>query len=389
MNARRTVLRVITRMNVGGPSRHVRLLMRGLPATVFEQKLVVGTPARGEEEFPWVDALQPLRVAQLVRQPSPWHDFSALSSVERIIRDLRPAIVHSHQAKAGLIARLAARRVGGLVTVHTFHGHTFEGYWGRMKGRILLGVERWLARRTTALIAQSESQAVEIGRHLGSAVRGRLHVIPPAVDPEVIDDGATTVEPAVLRERWQLEGCFVIAWVGRITEVKDPGALLRILARARNRGATRLAVLVVGGGSEAAERAMQDEIDALDLRPCIRWLGVRRDVASVYRVADLVVMTSRNEGTPQVVLESLAFGTPVMAFDVGGIRDLEGDGSLVERIEPRNEEAFAQRLLAAIARGTLSPGTREAEGQRLRREFAPERLCERMVRLYDALDRST
>src|SRR5437870_5256064 len=130
------ILRVIARLNMGGPALHVAYLTAGLDERGYDTTLVAGTLARGEDSMAFVaDQLQleVERIPELQRELSPLRDMRAALRLARVIRRERPQILHTHTAKAGAVGRLAALLAGDArppIVVHTFHGHVLRGYFG-------------------------------------------------------------------------------------------------------------------------------------------------------------------------------------------------------------------------------------------------------------------
>lgn len=370
------ILRVITRLNVGGPTFHVRILHDGLPRDRFEERLLAGRPAEGETEPDFVGDLAPVRIASLGREIAWSEDRRALAAIRREIKDFRPHLVHTHHGKAGLLGRFAARSEG-VPTVHTYHGHTFHGYFSGIRGRLVTAAERFLARRTDAIIAQSPSQRDDLVRVLGAATAGRIAIIPPAVDFDRLDRGRAAVAP---RPSGRPP---TVAFIGRIVPVKRAEVVVAAVRAAANRRAERVKLLVAGSGSVADlapfDRAVASVADRVD----VERLGQVDDVAAVLDRADVLVLASANEGTPLVLIEALARGVPVVSSDVGGVRDLVGDWPLARVV---NGDAAA--LGAAIAGFLGAPpadALRASVAAAVRIRHAPERLCRDVAALYDGL----
>src|SRR5262245_61159143 len=172
------VLRVFSRLNIGGPAVHVILLTAGLAGRGYQTRLVVGQEAPREGNLLDLAAAKGVsceRLPGLGREIHPWNDARALWNLRRAIRAFRPDVVHTHTAKAGLLGRLAARLERVPVTVHTYHGHVLSGYFGRVKTRAFRALEAWLAGSTSALVTVSESVRQDLAAH-GVAAAERIRV---------------------------------------------------------------------------------------------------------------------------------------------------------------------------------------------------------------------
>jgi glycosyltransferase involved in cell wall biosynthesis len=363
------VLRIIGRLNVGGPARHVLRLDAPLRRRGWRTVLATGSPDPGEGDLldeARAAGLDVRVVPELRRDVHPARDARALLALRRLVRELRPDVVHTHTAKAGVLGRLAAGAVSPApARVHTFHGHVLAGYFGPLRSALWRSIERALARRSDALIAVAPQVRDELVQHHGVGRREQYRIVPPGVDFErVRPDPAGGAE---LRARLGLARDAVLAGcVGRLAPVKDTGALLAAFAAARER-CPRLALLVVGDGPDAARLA-----PAL-AAPGVAWLPPRRELCDVYAALDLLLLPSRAEGCPQVLVEALAAGVPVLASAVGGVPWLVRDGVDGRLVPPGDATALAgvlaelacddaqrRRLGAAAARTDLAAHSAEA-----------------------------
>jgi glycosyltransferase involved in cell wall biosynthesis len=380
------ILRVIARLNVGGPALHVTYLARGLAERGYETTLVAGDVARGEESMAFVAdraGVQVVRLPGLSRELSPVRDALAAWRLAKIIRRVRPDVVHTHTAKAGAVGRAAAL-LSGLrrrpVVVHTFHGHVLRGYFGHAGTLLFRAIETVLARATDRLVAVSPEVRDALVA-LGVAPERKFSVIRLGIElePRVAFDGDTTE----LRRRHGIPSdAFVVGWFGRMTAVKRTDDLLTTLAALREDGVEAL-LLLVGDGADRVN--LEQRAHELGLaRQCL-FLGYQEDVAPWYAVCDAVVLTSASEGTPVTIIEALAAGRAVVATAVGGVRDVVDDGETGYLVPPGDTEALAERL----GRLVRDPAQREAMGregrERVLRRYAVERLVGDVDDLYQEL----
>lgn len=313
-----TVLQVCTRLNVGGPARHLDGLARELPER-YRTEVAAGPIPRAEGSLP-VHA--PTFSVPMLRRPAPSTDLAAYRRLRDLIATRRPAVVSTHTAKAGVVGRLAAARAADPpVTVHTFHGHLLVGYFPPAVRRAIVEVERRLARRTDALIAVSPEVRDEL-LGVGIGDPDRWHVLPIALDlaPFAARASGRHRGRGELRARLGLApGTPLIGAVGRLAAVKDLGVLLRAA-----RELPEVHVALVGDGPERA--ALTDLAHELGVADRTHITGWWQDVAPVYADLDVVVLTSRNEGTPSALIEASAAGRPIVATDVGGVRHVLDGG---------------------------------------------------------------
>lgn len=380
------VVRVIARLNVGGPAQQAIQLSVAL-ADSFPTVLAFGEVARGEADMSGQAAARGAtirRVKGLGRRIHPLDDLRAFLHLYRLMREIRPQIVHTHTAKAGTVGRLAALAARVPIRVHTFHGHVFRGYFGRWTTRIFIWIERVLARATTAIIAISESQRSELVEEFRICQSDRVRVVPLGLEL----DRFSAERGGPLRDEFRREldvgAEAVISIVGRLVPIKNHDLFLQVAARLVRSG-RRCVFVIVGGGPE--DSRLRDRTRDLGLEKHVRFLGWREDVERVYAGSDLVVLTSNNEGTPVCLIEALAAGLPVVATNVGGVCDVLDDGRLGVLVPPEDPEALADAISDLIDR----PEQRRDLG-RLGRESAPvrygaRRLAEDMEDLYNSLAR--
>ncbi len=379
------VLRVIARLNVGGPALHVSYLARGLAERGYETTLVAGDVGRGEESMEFVAdqaGVEVVRLPGLVRELSPLRDLVATVRLAQLIRRLRPDIVHTHTAKAGAVGRAAAVLAGlrRPVVVHTFHGHVLRGYFGRTGSLVFRAIEMALARVTDSLVAVSPEVRDELAG-MGVAPASRFTVIRLGIElePRVHCDE----DPIELRQRYGIgRDRFVVGWFGRMTAVKRTDDLLASLASLRERGVDAL-LLLVGDGIDR-DRLEQLAHDRGLAKACL-FVGYQEDVAPWYAMCDVVVLTSANEGTPVTIIEALAAGRPVVATKVGGVPDVVEEGVTGFLVRRGDTHAVAERLelLARDEGRRLSMG--ETGRQRTLDRYAVPRLVDDVDALYREL----
>ena len=365
------VLRIISRMNVGGPAWQVSVLTRGLDQNRFQSLLLAGELEDGEGDF--LELRDPdlpvTKIPVLRRSIRLGDDLRALVAIRRAIKQLRPDIVHTHTAKAGLLGRLAAVTCRVPLRVHTFHGHLLHGYFGPATSRMLLTIERVLARRTTALVAVGQ----QVRNDLIQAKVGRLSqytVIPPGVEkPEVLDKASARVQLGL-----PVEGP-IILFVGRLTAIKRPDRLIKAMELVLEHRPD--AVLgVVGEG----ELLTTTERLAEPLGPAVRFLGWQPDIAALYAAADCVVLTSDSEGMPVTLIEAAFAGVPGVTTDVGSAGEVVLDG-LTGLVVEANAEAVANGLIL-ILENDLCFRMGEAAKERAEAVFSTTRLVSAHEALY-------
>ena len=371
---RAVVLRAITRLNIGGPARQALLLTEALEDS-FPTILVAGEPDFSEGELN--DPAVPVRRIALKRKIDPWSDMHAYRSLRRLIDANGIQIVHTHMAKAGTVGRMAATRASRPpATVHTFHGHVLQGYFSRPAERFFLGIERALARRTDTLVAVSEEVRDEL-LDLGIGRPEQWRVIPLGFDLSSLL--SVSGHSGVLRSRLSLdEETFLVAVLGRLAPIKDHVTLVQAMAQVP---AAHLAILGEGETKPAIERAARD----LGISSRIHFMGWITDVASAIADADVVALTSRNEGTPVSLIEAGAAGRPVVSTAVGGVRSVVRDGSTGFVVPPQDPRAAADAINKLLADRTLAERFGSAGRTHVAGRFSKERLIADVRELYEHL----
>ncbi len=387
-SSRTRVLRIVTRLNIGGPAIQALTLSARLGDRGFDTTLVHGQLGPGEGDMRTLlpsPSVTEVFVPSLQRAINPVQDAIAFFKLLGVMRRVRPMIVHTHMAKAGALGRLAAIAYNALAghgqrarLVHTYHGHVLEGYFSERTTAVFLRMERWLARRTDALIAVSPLIRKALLDDLGIGVAQRFHVIPLGFDLEPFA-AITDAFRAEARRQLQLPDAPIVCWVGRLTAIKRPHLFLET-ARLVAERVPQTMFLVAGDGELRGQ--VEEGVRALGLGDRVRLLGWRGDLARIYAASDVFVLTSRNEGTPVALIEAMASGIPGVVPDVGGIRDVVPDRSLGVVVE----DATVESLAAEICWLLRSPADRRSIGEAAQKSaiqrFGFGRLANDIASLY-------
>lgn len=388
MNAETTkILRVIARLNMGGPALHVAYLTAGLRERGYDTTLVAGTLGRGEDSMAFVAEglnVDVVSIPELGREISPVRDVLATLRLAALIRRERPRILHTHTAKAGTVGRVAALLAGRArppIVVHTFHGHVLHGYFGPLRSRFFRLLERWLAAHTTVLVAVSPQVRDDLVA-LGVAPAAKFVVVRLGIELEERVGGAQDGRAETRRYLGIPQDRFAVGWVGRMTAVKRTDDVLDGFLQLRERGIDATLCLV-GDGPDRPH--LEQRAHELGIMRDTLFLGYQEDVGPLYAAFDALVLPSGNEGTPVSVIEALAAGTPVVATRVGGVPDVIRDGEDGFLVEPGASDELAERL-AELAR---DPSLRERLGaagrERVLPRYAVGRLVDDVDRLYRSL----
>jgi glycosyltransferase involved in cell wall biosynthesis len=383
-NKRIKILRILSRLNVGGPAIHVVNLTAGLDPVRFDQLLVVGSesPAEGSMlDYALFHGVRPHVISEMVTAFSLTpRDAKALAKLYSLICRERPDIVHTHTTKAGFLGRLAARLAGVSIIIHTYHGHPLHGYYGPVRNWLLRRMERLLGCFADRLVTVSEQVKSELVAY-GVAAAEKISVIPLGLDldPFLRSRGQ---RGKFRREMALAEDIKLVGIVGRIFPIKNHSLFLEsaALISAREPGAR---FVIVGDGVLRPD--LQRQARDLGIADRVLFTGWRRDLPRIYADLDILVVSSDNEGTPVSAIEAMAAGCPVVATRVGGLPDLIDDRRTGRLVPPRDANALASAVLDLL----LDPGAARELGRNamevVRKRFTETRLIGDMDHLYSQL----
>jgi glycosyltransferase involved in cell wall biosynthesis len=381
------VLRIIARLNIGGPAYHVSLLSGRMDRERYSTLLVHGEVGPGEESFAGLardEGCETAQVPTLGPEVNPRADVRTLRELIRLIRRIRPDIVHTHTAKAGALGRLAvvlARPQPRPLVIHTYHGHVLEGHFGPRKTAAYRAIERQLARVSDCLIGVSQATVDDLVR-LGIAPREAFRVVPLGLDlgrfARVTDD-----DGAEFRERAGAgSDDLLLTCVCRVVPHKRVDLPIRAVARLRETH-PRLRLAVVGDGTH---RPVLEQISReLGVSDRVTFMGYLRDVAPVAAAADIAVLTSdSDEGTPVSLIEAAAAGVPAIATPIGGVAEVVPPGTGV-LVPPGDEERLAEAIAQLAADVELRRRMGRAGSAHVLERYAVERLLHDIDSLYGEL----
>ena len=324
------VLRLIARLNIGGPAIHVNLLTKGLDSKRFKPMLIAGkiSPTEGDMSYLF-DSMdtKPVIFSELQRDISVKMDLMAFLRIFNKLREEKPDIVHTHTAKAGSSARLAVLMYNlfygkQVKTVHTFHGHVFEGYFSKEASLIFVWIERLLAMLTDVIIAISDTQRKDLTEKFHIAPGKKIKTI------ELGFELAPFLKNGFLKGQFRgkfgiSDDTLLIGIVGRLVPIKNHRMFFQAARLFINQNpALKVKFMVVGDGE--LRRELEAYCRQLRLIRHVIFCGWIRDVHLVYADLDILALTSLNEGTPVSIIEAMASSVPVIATDAGGVLDLLG-----------------------------------------------------------------
>ena len=405
------IVRVIARLNVGGPAKHVVWLSK-LQAPNWESLLVAGTVPPGEDDMGYYASelgVTPIFVPEMSREISV-NDALTVWKLYQLFRRERPDIVHTHTAKAGTVGRVAGffyrwltpktliGRPRACYFVHTYHGHIFHSYYGPLKTRVFLLIEKILAKLgTDHIVVLSEQQRREINEEFGVGNPRQFSIIPLGIDLRVFADWQERGQS--FRAEFELGvDDILVGIVVRLTEVKNHELFLRAAALFKNEFAkpgSSVRFVIIGDG--ALRNELQQQAQSLGVADDVIFTGSRRDLEHIYPALDIVALTSRNEGTPLTLIEAMANARPVISTAVGGVVDLLGEPlansdrgpfQVCQRgisVSPDDAHGFAAGLARLVDDATLRRETGARGLQFVTRQYSKERLLKDIETLYRGL----
>ena len=386
------VLRIINRFNIGGITYNVSYLSKYL-APEYETLLVGGPEEEGEDSSLYIPeslGLKPIVLYQFQREINPLADYKAYKEIKKIIKEFKPDIVHTHASKAGAIGRLAAIHCKVPIIIHTFHGHVFHSYFGKLKTSFYKTIERYLAKHSTAIIAISNKQTKELSDEFKIVPKHKIHVIPLGFDLRrfTLNKGQNRKE---FREKYNLNNDqLAIGIIGRLAPIKNHNLFIESIAHIKKQGNINFKAFIIGDGDS------RDSIIESCKMNGVSWSNNAKENANIIFTSwitniewalhglDIVTLTSLNEGTPVSIIEAQAAGKYVVSTNVGGIEDvLHPDCGLLS--ETHDKKAFFKNLNSACHLNHASLISSEKGENWALSKFSYTRLVKDMSLLYNQL----
>lgn len=386
------VLRIINRFNLGGISYNVSYLSKYLPED-YETLLIGGPEEAGEESSLYIPeslGLKPTLLLQLRRSINPLNDYFAYKKIKKIIREFKPDIVHTHASKAGAIGRLAAIHGGVPVIVHTFHGHVFHGYFGPFITGVFKLIERYLAKKSTAIVAISEIQKKELSELHRICAPEKIQVIPLGFDLKRFAENVAG-KRNVFRNKYALtEDVIAIGIIGRLAPIKNHFLFIDAIDYVSKNTSRKIKAFIIGDG-ETREQ-LSNYLDQKQLsyaanaqtEALFTFTSWIKEVDVALAGLDLVCLTSKNEGTPVSLIEAQAASKFVITTNVGGIKDiLHPECGLLS--ESEDLESYRNHLLFAVTNFETVSAKAGMASEEVIQKFSYNRLCSDMEHLYERL----
>lgn len=390
------VLRIINRFNLGGITYNVAYLSKYLP-TDYETLLIGGPEEENEESSLYITnhlELKPVIIKELKREINFKNDFLAYKKIKQIIREFNPDIVHTHASKAGAVGRLAAIHCKVPVIIHTFHGHVFHSYFGRLKTFFYKSIERYLAKRSTAIIAISEIQKKELCEKYKICTREQTHVIGLGFDLKKFTEN-TDFKRKQFREKYALnDDEMAIGIIGRLAPIKNHELFISAVEHVANASIKKVRAFIIGDGETKqqlvgfinSKKLSYTELEkSKALFTFTSWI-TEIDVALAG--LDIIALSSKNEGTPVSLIEAQAAGKFIVTTNVGGVADIlnRNNGFLCNPDKPND---FSENLLKAVNEFETLNKISGNEKDTIIKKHNYLTLCKNMTALYNNLLKKT
>ena len=387
------ILRIHNRLIVGGPSHNVTLLTAYL-SPEFETRLLVGKKDPAEKDATYIAqrlGLKPIEIAEMRRSILPCNDIIAYFKIKKIIREFKPDIVHTHASKSGAIGRLAANSCNVPLIVHTFHGNVFHSYFNGFLTSLIIRIERFLAKKTDAIVAISDSQRKELTDVYKIAPPEKIFTIALGFNLEKfsVDQDA---KKEVFRNKYGFDkNDIVVGIIGRLVPVKNHEMFLEVAALIKANSNKNIRFVIIGDGEsrtliekKAAELNLSYSyfVSHPKVTTDILVTSWETEIDQALAGIDIIVLTSHNEGTPVSLIEAQAAYKPVVSTNVGGIEDIVQHGETGFITEAGDTASFAQHIQTLID----NPQLREQMGKKgyenVIKRYSKQRLITDMKHLY-------
>jgi glycosyltransferase involved in cell wall biosynthesis len=388
------VLRIINRLNLGCPTFNAAYLTKYL-APDFDTLLVSGMKDAAEESSEFIVKnldLHPVYMPEMYRELNPFRDYKSYYKLRKIIDEFKPDIVHTHAAKAGAVGRLAAIHSGVPVILHTFHGHVFHSYFGSVKTRMFLEIERYLAKRTTKIIALSELQCNELVNDFKIAPQDKFAIVPLGFDLNKFETDKDQKRKKFRKEYNVADDEIAIGIIGRLVPIKNHELFLQALAIIKRKTTTKIRVFIIGDGEQRSNIETlaktlnlpfnNNNLAEPNFLTFTSWI---KDIDVSNAGLDIIALTSKNEGTPVSLIEAQASGKPIVSTAVGGIENIVLPNITALLSGKEDVDGFAQNLLLLIENDKLRAKMSKAGSDFVREKFSYLRLCKDMKDLYISL----
>ncbi len=390
------VLRILNRFNVGGPTHNATYLTKFL-SPEYETKLIAGKKLDSEASSEYIlkkYSIDYFIVKNMNRSLNLVKDIKAFIEIRRIIKEYKPDIIHTHASKSGALGRLAAISLKVPIIIHTFHGHVFHSYFGKLKSYMYVLIERYLAKKSSAIIAISDLQKKEISKDFRICPPEKISVIPLGFDLDKFQKNVVEDRSAFRNEFMLSDDLIAIGIIGRLTSIKNHELFIKSIHQVLPMIKNRIKVFIVGDGEDKEDllnlsRSLNlsfGTINKKNKNALIQFISWRSDMTAVYAGLDIVALTSLNEGTPVTLIEAQAAKKPIVSTDVGGVRDIVTKDKTGLISDSKDINGFTNNLKKLIENKDLRDSLGAAGYENVYEKFNYRRLVSDVKSLYNRLE---
>lgn len=393
------VLRIINRFNLGGPTFNAAYLTKYL-SDDFETLLVGGDKDDTEESSTFILdqlGLNPIIIPEMRRDIGMKEDKIAYQKLKQIIKEFQPDIVHTHASKAGTLGRLAASKCKVPVIVHTFHGHVFHSYFGKTKTMLFKNIERYLARKSTAIIAISDIQKNELSTQHKICKKNKIKVVPLGFDLSRFQENIEEKRKS-FREFYKIEADEIaIGIIGRLVPIKNHKLFIDAINILKTKAEKKIRVFIIGDGEEKENLIGYCEnlnINFMEYtkqkkQALITFTSWIKDVDWANAGLDIIALSSLNEGTPVSLIEAQASNKPIVTTNVGGVENVVVQNETAFVVPSNDLHQFSEALLRLINNDDLRIRMGSKGWNHVKDKFHYTRLVNDMEKLYVSLLNNT
>ncbi len=389
------VMQIINRFNLGGPTYIVTYLTAYLGAE-FETLLIGGMRDATEASSEFIvrnHGIEPIILADMRRELNLPRDWRAYQQIKRIMADFKPDIVHTHASKAGALGRLAAFTLKVPATVHTFHGHIFHAYFGNTKTQIYKTIERTLARKTSCIVATCEKQKEELVYLYNICPPEKVVVIPLGIELRRFRENMEAKRQRFRADFNLGDDEIAVGIIGRLVPIKNHPLFIRSIHWVSQQTQKKMRAFIIGDGEErprleAMAVTLQMDIARSDepgKKALITFCSWIRNMDYAYAGLDIVVLTSKNEGTSITLIEAQAANKPVVSTRVGGIENTVNEGETALLSYSDDGSDVPELILQLVEDAPLRYAMGAKGWSHVKERYGYQRMIANTRRLYQTL----
>ena len=389
------ILRIINRFNLGGPTYNAAYLTKYLEPE-FETLLVGGAKYEEEESSDFILeklGINFIVIPEMQRSINLKDDLKAYRILKKIIKEFQPDIVHTHASKAGTLGRLAAKKCKVSIIVHTFHGHVFHSYFGKIKTSFYKNIERYLAKKSTKIIAISEIQKKELSQQHKICKADKITVIPLGFDLDCFQENIEEKRKSFRNNYLIKEDEIAIGIIGRLVPIKNHQLFINTINEVKKRTSKKIRAFIIGDGEEKNQLISHLKRIGLDyvewnkdkFATTVTFTSWIKNIDWANAGLDIIALSSLNEGTPVSLIEAQASNKPIVTTNVGGVENIVLKNETAFITETNNLEEFTSRLLKLVDDDVLRKKMSEKGWSFVKNKFHYTRLVNDMRNLYHTL----